>query len=128
MKRLPIAPPDSRPLPDAEKGRAIWKTRRLNQLTRAVAVLNTRRATYEERCFAAYEISDQVASGRREGVLLPRGYTVVRNKFDEPALSLDGELLGASVVDPLPSEGAIEKLTRDLATGWLSEVEGMREP
>ena len=124
----------NRPLPDSERGKRIWRTRRANRLLRAVAKLRDKPITEQiHSSDAAHDISDHLALKLPLSVTaLPRAYELRPNRIGQRALwqttqgtEVDAEfteVLGASFADDLPSLRALAQFATDLRTGWLEEV------
>ena len=117
-------PPQVGPATDGRGYRA-WITRRHNEVRRFTETLTRRPKSIDELRLAAHKLSERLADAKL-GDMLPRGYRFSANRDGNRSLALHDELFAPSIRDPLPSEGAIEQLSKDLAGGWLSELGELR--
>ena len=114
----------TQPLPDAEKGKAIWRGRRRNEYAKVVGQIRMCRGPSAAEVVPAISIlCDFLARFLASGPLpLPRGYTWTRNALSEPAIAKDGCILAASCVDPWPSGEVVLQFCSDVRSGWLDEL------
>jgi hypothetical protein len=106
------------PVEDLSAAQKAWRTRRRNAFQRAVRDLIEGR----EMLQAAQRVSDYLATALPSNTPLPRGYSLRANCYGEASLALEDTLFSPGCLDPLPEQGSLQQLARDLATGLLREI------
>lgn len=115
--------------PSDGRGFKAWETRRVNRFKAAVAQLTAAATAWDRgRSIlienAAAEISDFLSLRIPTSItFLPRGYELRLNAVGNCSLALGADLFAASPLEEPPSTESLQLLARDLASGWLAEVE-----
>jgi hypothetical protein len=105
-------------------GTKAWRTRRANELARALEVAGRKACAIDDLREAVSVISRYIAGGIGHPVAeLPRGYAITQNAMGEWSIvSRSGALLTITYLDPVPVLSEVILFAHDVSTGWLREV------